>query len=61
MGSVHARILTKPSRASVAVSRSEMVEPSATTCVVAWLGGVSKRLERARYDSTIILTLLVLE
>ena len=33
MGSVHAQIITKPSRAGLAVSRSELVEPGAATRV----------------------------
>ena len=32
-GSVHAHILTKPSRAGFAVIRLELMEPSAETCV----------------------------
>ena len=32
-GSVHAHILTKPSRAGFAVIRSELIEPGAATCV----------------------------
>ena len=33
MGSVHAHILTKPSRAGFAVIRLELIEPGAATCV----------------------------
>ena len=36
-GSVHAHILTKPSRAGFAVSRLELIEPGAGTCVY-WHG-----------------------
>ena len=32
-GSVHAHILTKPSRAVLAVIRLELIEPGAATCV----------------------------
>ena len=32
-GSVHAHILTKPSRAGFAVIRLELIEPGAETCV----------------------------
>ena len=32
-GSVHAHILTKPSRADFAVIRLELIEPGAATCV----------------------------
>ena len=32
-GSVHAQILTKPSRAACAVIRLELIEPGAATCV----------------------------
>ena len=32
-GSVHAHILTNPSRAGLAVSRLELIEPGAATCV----------------------------
>ena len=32
-GSVHAHILTKPSRAGFAVIRLELIEPGAATCV----------------------------
>ena len=32
-GPVHARILTKPSRAGFAVIRLELIEPGAATCV----------------------------
>ena len=32
-GSVHAHILAKPSRAGFVVSRSDLVEPGAATCV----------------------------
>ena len=32
-GSVHAHILTKPSRAGFAVIRVELIEPGAATCV----------------------------
>ena len=53
IGSVHAQMhaqtITKPSRAGLPVSRSELVEPGAATCVLeAWLGRVSnfKSLER---------------
>ena len=33
-GSVHAHILTKPSRAGFAVIRLELIEPGAATCVL---------------------------
>ena len=38
-GSVHAHILTKPSRAGFAVSRSELIEPGAATCVLSGMAG----------------------
>ena len=50
MGSVHAQIITKPSRAGLAVSRSELVEPGAATCVFRGMAGPCfKSLERTRY------------
>ena len=49
-GSVHAHILTKPIRAGFAVSRSELIEPSAATCVTRHLGRVLKAWNiRTRY------------
>ena len=45
-GSVHAHILTKPSRAGFAVSRLELIEPGAATCVLGMAGPCLKSLER---------------
>ena len=58
MSSVNAHLLTKPSRASAAVCPgSELVEPwRQRVSLGAWLGGVSKCVERSRYDSTTINT-----
>ena len=39
MGSVHAQKITKSSRARLAVSRSELVELGATTCVFRGMAG----------------------
>ena len=39
MGSVHAQIITKPSRAGLAVSCSELVELGAATCVFRGMAG----------------------
>ena len=39
VGSVRAQILTKPSCAGVAVSRSKLVEPGAATCVFIGMAG----------------------
>ena len=39
-GCVHAGILTKPSRVGAVVSRSELLELGAATCVGTWLGRV---------------------
>ena len=44
MGSVHAPILTKPSRAGFAVIRLESIEPGAATCVYRHAWGVYKSL-----------------
>lgn len=38
-GSVHAHLLANPSRAGVVVSRSDLVEPGAATCVCRGLDG----------------------
>ena len=47
MGSVHAQIITKPSRAGLAVSRSELVEPGAAAGVFRGMAGPCvKSLER---------------
>ena len=43
-GSVHAYILTRPSRAGFAVRRSELIEPGAATCVQRRGWAVFKRL-----------------
>ena len=40
MGSVHAQVITTPSRAGLAVSRSELVEPGEATFLEAWWGRV---------------------
>ena len=39
MDSVHAQIIRKSSRAGLAVSRSELVEPGAATCVFRGMAG----------------------
>ena len=39
MGSVHVQTITKPSRAGHAVSRSELVQPGAATCVFRDMAG----------------------
>ena len=39
VGSVHAQIITKPSRAGLAASRSELVEPGTATCVFTDMAG----------------------
>ena len=39
-GSVHAHILTKPSRAGFAVIRLEVIEPGAANVLEAWPGRV---------------------
>ena len=39
-GSVDAHMLTKPSRVGFAVSRSELVEPGAATCVFRGMAGM---------------------
>ena len=50
MGCVYAQIITKPSRAGFAVSRSELVEPEAATYVCRGMAvPCSKSLERTRY------------
>ena len=43
-GSVHARILTKPSRAGFDVVRLELIEPGAATCVQRHGWAVFKKL-----------------
>ena len=43
-GSVQAQILTKPFRAGFAVSRLELIEPGAATCVWRHGGAVFKKL-----------------
>ena len=56
MGSVHSHTITKPPRAGVAVSRSELVEPGAATCVFRGMAGpYFKSLERTRYEHNILL------
>ena len=43
-GSVHAHILTKPSRAGFALTRLELIEPDAATCVWRHAWDVFKKL-----------------
>ena len=53
MGSVHAHIITKPSRAGLPVSPSELVEPGAATCAVRGIAGPClKSLEHIYLPST---------
>ena len=44
MGSAHARILTKPSRAGFAVILLELIEPGVATCVYRHAWAVSKKI-----------------
>ena len=44
-GSVHVHILTRPSRAGFAVSRSELIEPGAATCVFRGMAGACFKLQ----------------
>ena len=51
-GTVHARTLTKPSRAGAVVSRPELVELGAATCVVGvWLGHGLRKKQSVEYQS----------
>ena len=43
-GTVHAHILTKPARSGLAVSRLELIEPGAATCVQRYGWAVFKKL-----------------
>ena len=43
-GSVHAHILTKPSRAGFGVIRLELIEPGAAACVYRHVWAVFKKL-----------------
>ena len=52
-GSIHAHILTKPSRAGFAISRSELIEPGAVTCVFRGMAGLClKSLEHIYVPGT---------
>ena len=45
-GLVHAHLLTKPSRAGFAVSRSELIEPGAATCAFRGMAGPSFKFQK---------------
>ena len=67
-GSEHAHILTKPFRAVFAVSRSELIEPGAATCVFRGMAGPRFKFQKlgtyvpgTRYQYSITVFFLLLK